>query len=122
MAPDGICLHHDGETIWMANALRNEVARIARGGRVVQRVRTSQQTLDCVLGGAGGTGGAGGPIGALSALTARLGRNRPPGDPEPADPAPFGAEQRWRAALGVAGGLGVGSLLCSATMRSASPV
>lgn len=54
MAPDGICLHHDGETIWMANALRNEVARVARGGRVVQRVRTSQQTLDCVLGGAGG--------------------------------------------------------------------
>lgn len=51
MAPDGICLHHDGETIWMANALRNEVARVARGGKVVQRVRTSQQALDCVLGG-----------------------------------------------------------------------
>lgn len=51
MAPDGIALHHDGETIWMANALRNEVARVARGGKVVQRVRTSQQTLDCVLGG-----------------------------------------------------------------------
>ena len=45
-------------------------------------------------GGAGSTGGAGGPMGALSALTARLGRNRPPGDPEPAEPAPFGADRQ----------------------------
>ena len=48
---------------------------------------------DAITARAAAAGGAG-PLGALSALTARLGRNRPPGDPEPADPAPFGAERQ----------------------------
>ena len=48
---------------------------------------------DAITARAAAAGGAG-PLGALSALTARLGRNRPPGDPEPAEPAPFGADRQ----------------------------
>jgi sugar lactone lactonase YvrE len=47
IAPDGISLGADG-TIWVANALRGECARIAPGGAVLDRVATSQHTLSCL--------------------------------------------------------------------------
>jgi sugar lactone lactonase YvrE len=50
ISPDGIALHHDGETVWVANSLRGECVRVARGGRIVDRVRTSQHTLSCPAG------------------------------------------------------------------------
>lgn len=52
IAPDGIAVGPDG-TIWVANALRGECVRVADGGEILQRVRTSQQTLSCVLSGDG---------------------------------------------------------------------
>jgi sugar lactone lactonase YvrE len=51
IAPDGICVHSDGRTIWAANALRGECVRVAQGGKVLDRVKTSQMTLSCVIGG-----------------------------------------------------------------------
>jgi sugar lactone lactonase YvrE len=54
VAPDGITLHHDGETIWVANSLRGECVRVERGGRILDRLRTSQYALCCALGGEGG--------------------------------------------------------------------
>ena len=54
VAPDGIALDPDGRTIWVANALRGECVRVAKGGRIVDRIRTSQHTLSCVVGGANG--------------------------------------------------------------------
>jgi sugar lactone lactonase YvrE len=51
IAPDGIGVHFDGETIWVANALRGECVRIAQGGKVLDRARTTQLTLSCVIGG-----------------------------------------------------------------------
>jgi sugar lactone lactonase YvrE len=54
IAPDGIGVHSDGETIWVANALRGECVRVAPGGKVLDRVRTSQLTLSCVVGGEDG--------------------------------------------------------------------
>lgn len=51
ISPDGIALHHDGETVWVANSLRGECVRVAHGGRILDRVRTSQHALCCVLGG-----------------------------------------------------------------------
>jgi sugar lactone lactonase YvrE len=51
IAPDGIGLHFDGQTIWVANALRGECVRVAQGGKVLDRVRTTQLTLSCVIGG-----------------------------------------------------------------------
>ena len=54
IAPDGITLASDGATVWVANALRGECVRVARGGKVLERVRTSQRTLSCVVGGADG--------------------------------------------------------------------
>lgn len=52
IAPDGIALAPDGNTIWVANALRGECVRVAQGGKIIDRVRTSQHTLSCVVGGA----------------------------------------------------------------------
>lgn len=52
IAPDGIGLDPDGQTIWVANPLRNECARVAEGGKILQRVRTRQPALTCVVGGA----------------------------------------------------------------------
>jgi sugar lactone lactonase YvrE len=52
IAPDGICVHSDGATIWAANALRGECVRVAPGGKILDRVRTTQLTLSCVIGGA----------------------------------------------------------------------
>jgi sugar lactone lactonase YvrE len=51
IAPDGICVHSDGATIWAANALRGECVRVAKGGKILDRVKTTQLTLSCVLGG-----------------------------------------------------------------------
>ncbi|GAB2657714.1 SMP-30/gluconolactonase/LRE family protein [Gordonia jinhuaensis] len=54
VSPDGICSGAD-DSIWIANALRGEVVQVAQGGQVLQRIRTSQLTLDCVIGGATGS-------------------------------------------------------------------
>jgi sugar lactone lactonase YvrE len=51
IAPDGICVHSDGTTIWAANALRGECVRVAGGGKILDRVKTTQLTLSCVVGG-----------------------------------------------------------------------
>jgi sugar lactone lactonase YvrE len=51
IAPDGIATAPDGRTVWAANALRAECVRVAEGGRILDRVRTSQHTLSCVVGG-----------------------------------------------------------------------
>jgi sugar lactone lactonase YvrE len=51
IAPDGICVHSDGQTIWAANALRGECVRVHEGGSIVERVKTTQRTLSCVVGG-----------------------------------------------------------------------
>ena len=54
IAPDGIAWHSDGETMWIANALRGECVRVAEGGRVLDRVTTSQNTLSCLVAGQDG--------------------------------------------------------------------
>jgi len=54
IAPDGIAWHSDGESIWIANALRGECVRVGEGGRVLDRVATSQNTLSCLVAGADG--------------------------------------------------------------------
>jgi sugar lactone lactonase YvrE len=54
IAPDGIAWDSDGETIWVANALRGECVRVAKGGRVLERVKTSQNTLSCLVAGHNG--------------------------------------------------------------------
>ena len=51
IAPDGIAWDSDGETIWVANALRGECVHVAQGGRVLDRVATSQKTLSCLVAG-----------------------------------------------------------------------
>jgi len=53
IAPDGIA-PGDGETVWVANALRGECVRIARGGRVLDRVATSGPTLGVLQAGEDG--------------------------------------------------------------------
>lgn len=54
IAPDGIAWDSDKETIWIANALRGECVRVAEGGRVLDRVTTSQNTLSCLVAGDAG--------------------------------------------------------------------
>ncbi|WP_329271781.1 SMP-30/gluconolactonase/LRE family protein [Streptomyces pseudovenezuelae] len=54
VAPDGIAWDTDGRTIWVANALRGECVRVAAGGRVLDRVATSQHTLSCLVAGQDG--------------------------------------------------------------------
>jgi sugar lactone lactonase YvrE len=54
IAPDGIAWDSDGETIWIANALRGECVRVASGGRVLDRIATSQNTLSCLVAGQDG--------------------------------------------------------------------
>ncbi|MPY55963.1 SMP-30/gluconolactonase/LRE family protein [Streptomyces spongiae] len=51
IAPDGIAWDTDGESIWVANALRGECVRVAPGGQVLDRVATSQNTLSCLVAG-----------------------------------------------------------------------
>ncbi|MHA3021672.1 SMP-30/gluconolactonase/LRE family protein [Mycobacterium sp. BMJ-28] len=53
MGPDGIA-NGPGRQIWLANALRGECVRVDEGGKVRQRVQTSQSTLACVIGGEDG--------------------------------------------------------------------
>ncbi len=48
--PDGICADTEG-AIWVANALAPECLRIGEGGRVLERVVTSQPCFACALGG-----------------------------------------------------------------------
>lgn len=50
LAPDGIALHTDQRSIWVANATKGEAVRVGRGGKILEKVRTSQHTLDCVVG------------------------------------------------------------------------
>lgn len=49
-APDGICGDAEG-AIWVANARAPECLRVAEGGAVRARVRTSQPCFACALGG-----------------------------------------------------------------------
>lgn len=53
VAPDGICLDEGGR-VWVANALGAEVILVEEGGRVAQRIATSQLCYACMLGGADG--------------------------------------------------------------------
>ncbi|MER5447078.1 SMP-30/gluconolactonase/LRE family protein [Streptomyces sp. NPDC002764] len=54
IAPDGLAWDPDGRTVWVANALRGECVRVEEGGRILDRVATSQHTLSCLV--AGGDG------------------------------------------------------------------
>jgi sugar lactone lactonase YvrE len=53
IVPDGICVDSEG-AMWVANAVAPEVVRISAGGRILDRVETSQPAFTCVLGGADG--------------------------------------------------------------------
>ena len=53
IAPDGICADSEG-AIWVANALGKECARVAEGGKILERVETSMNAYACTLGGADG--------------------------------------------------------------------
>lgn len=48
--PDGICLDAEG-AIWVSNPAAPEVARVAEGGRVLDRLATTQPSFACMLGG-----------------------------------------------------------------------
>ena len=50
VATDGMCLDADG-TMWLANALTNEVRRVAEGGELLATVTTTQTAFACMLGG-----------------------------------------------------------------------
>jgi sugar lactone lactonase YvrE len=51
--PDGICADSEG-AIWIANAIAPEAIRVGEGGRILDRIETSQPAFSCVLGGADG--------------------------------------------------------------------
>jgi sugar lactone lactonase YvrE len=53
IVPDGICADSEG-AIWVANALGREAVRIGEGGKILDRVETSQNAFSCALGGADG--------------------------------------------------------------------
>jgi sugar lactone lactonase YvrE len=53
IVPDGICSDSEG-AIWCANALGRAAVRIAEGGKILERVETSQFAYSCALGGADG--------------------------------------------------------------------
>jgi sugar lactone lactonase YvrE len=53
VATDGMCLDADG-TMWLANALTNEVRRVAEGGELLATVTTTQTAFACMLGGIDG--------------------------------------------------------------------
>jgi sugar lactone lactonase YvrE len=48
--PDGIALDGEG-AIWVASPLTDEVVRVLEGGRVTERVRTTNHAFACMLGG-----------------------------------------------------------------------
>lgn len=54
IAPDGIALAPGERTIWMADALHPQCVHVARGGKIIERVRTSRRAYSCVIGGADG--------------------------------------------------------------------
>jgi sugar lactone lactonase YvrE len=47
--PDGICLDTEG-TIWVTNPTAPEVIRVAEGGRLLDRLTTTQPSFACMLG------------------------------------------------------------------------
>jgi sugar lactone lactonase YvrE len=53
IVPDGICADSEG-AVWAANAIGPEVVRIAPGGKILERVETSQFAFSCALGGEDG--------------------------------------------------------------------
>ena len=53
IVPDGICADSEG-AVWCANALGREAVRIGQGGKILQRVETSQFAFSCALGGLDG--------------------------------------------------------------------
>jgi sugar lactone lactonase YvrE len=53
IVPDGICADSEG-AIWVANAVAAEAVRIGIGGKILDRIETSQPAFSCVLGGADG--------------------------------------------------------------------
>lgn len=48
--PDGICLDAEG-AIWVSNPAAPEVVRVAEGGKLLERITTTQPTFACMLGG-----------------------------------------------------------------------
>jgi sugar lactone lactonase YvrE len=48
--PDGVCLDAEG-AIWVSNPAAPEVLRVAEGGRVLERLTTTQSSFACMLGG-----------------------------------------------------------------------
>jgi sugar lactone lactonase YvrE len=53
IVPDGICSDSEG-AVWCANAVGPEVVRIGKGGKILERVETSQNAFSCALGGTDG--------------------------------------------------------------------
>jgi sugar lactone lactonase YvrE len=53
VVPDGISIDREG-AIWAANAVAAEVVRVGPGGKILERVETSQPAFACALGGKGG--------------------------------------------------------------------
>jgi sugar lactone lactonase YvrE len=53
IVPDGICADSEG-AVWAANALGREAVRVAPGGKILERVETSQPAFSCALGGKDG--------------------------------------------------------------------
>jgi sugar lactone lactonase YvrE len=48
--PDGIALDAEG-AIWVASPFSNETLRVFEGGRIAERIKTSQLSIACALGG-----------------------------------------------------------------------
>jgi sugar lactone lactonase YvrE len=48
--PDGICLDAEG-AIWVSNPAAPEVVRVAEGGKLLDRLTTTQPSFACMLGG-----------------------------------------------------------------------
>jgi sugar lactone lactonase YvrE len=53
IVPDGICSDSEG-AVWCANALGREAVRVGEGGKILERVETSQFAYSCALGGPDG--------------------------------------------------------------------
>ncbi|HSR56682.1 MAG TPA: SMP-30/gluconolactonase/LRE family protein, partial [Candidatus Binataceae bacterium] len=48
--PDGIALDAEG-AIWVSSPFTNETIRVLEGGKVTERIKTSQMSIACALGG-----------------------------------------------------------------------
>ncbi|MGH8324983.1 MAG: SMP-30/gluconolactonase/LRE family protein, partial [Steroidobacteraceae bacterium] len=53
LVPDGIAADSEG-AVWCANALGAECVRVGEGGKILERVETSQNAYACALGGPDG--------------------------------------------------------------------